>query len=235
MELENYHFLRCFEALKDSSFFRDIDKHIMHDMLAAMTRTHWNAGVFKSGREVESTLHFIVSGRIKEYQLNPNTGREHTIFMLSRGDVFDILGLMDTQSHDVYWEAIDDLEILNISMVDMRRWIQEHPSMNRTILKYLGNRMRQLEEVATDISLHSTLIRLSHLLLNNINGHSHQLQLINNLPNNEIANLIGTTRAVVNRHIQELKKCGAISVKRSQIDIENVELLLAIAEEKYIP
>ena len=95
--------------------------------------------------------------------------------------------------------------------------------------------MRQLEEAATDISLHSTLIRLSHLLLNNINGHSHQLQLINNLPNNEIASLIGTTRAVVNRHIQELKKCGAISVKRSQIDIENVELLLAIAEEKYIP
>ncbi len=207
----------------------------MQDMLTSMTRTHWAAGTFRNGREVESTLHFIVSGRIKEYQLNPHTGREHTIFLLSKGDVFDILSLMDSQAHDVYWEAVDDMEILNISMVDMRRWIMEHPSMNRTILKYLGHRMRQLEEAATDISLHSTLIRLSHLLLNNINGHSHQLQLINNLPNNEIASLIGTTRAVVNRHIQELKKCGAISVKRSQIDIENVELLLAIAEEKYIP
>lgn len=207
----------------------------MQDMLTSMARTHWAAGTFRNGREVESTLHFIVSGRIKEYQLNPHTGREHTIFLLSKGDVFDILSLMDSQAHDVYWEAVDDMEILNISMVDMRRWIMEHPSMNRTILKYLGHRMRQLEEAATDISLHSTLIRLSHLLLNNINGHSHQLQLINNLPNNEIASLIGTTRAVVNRHIQELKKCGAISVKRSQIDIENVELLLAIAEEKYIP
>jgi CRP/FNR family transcriptional regulator len=235
MELANSHFLRCLETLKESSFFRDIDKDTMQDMLTSMTRTHWAAGTFRNGREVESTLHFIVSGRIKEYQLNPHTGREHTIFLLSKGDVFDILSLMDSQAHDVYWEAVDDMEILNISMVDMRRWIMEHPSMNRTILKYLGHRMRQLEEAATDISLHSTLIRLSHLLLNNINGHSHQLQLINNLPNNEIASLIGTTRAVVNRHIQELKKCGAISVKRSQIDIENVELLLAIAEEKYIP
>lgn len=235
MEPENNHFLRCLEALRESSFFRDIDKDIMRKMLASMTRTHWKSGTFKNGMEVESTFHFIVSGRIKEYQLNPNTGREHTIFMLSRGDVFDILGLMDSQTHNVYWEVLDDMEILNISMVDMRCWIMEHPSINRTILKYLGYRMRQLEEVATDISLHSTLIRLSHLLLNNINGHSHQLQLINNLPNNEIASLIGTTRAVVNRHIQELKKCGAISVKRSQIDVENVELLLAIAEEKYIP
>jgi CRP/FNR family transcriptional regulator len=57
------------------------------------------------------------------------------------------------------------------------------------------------------------------------------LETINNLPNNEIANLIGTTRAVVNRNIQELKKAGAISVKRKQIIVENVEILKAISQK----
>jgi CRP/FNR family transcriptional regulator len=142
---------------------------------------------------------------------------------------------MDSESHDVYWEALDELEVLSVSLNDMKKWINDHPTMHVTILKYLGTRMRQLEEVATDISLHNTLIRLSHLLLNHINEQSHKLELIHNLPNTEIASLIGTTRAVVNRHIQELKKCGAISVSRSHIDIKNVDLLLSIAEEKYVP
>ncbi|MCK5442947.1 MAG: winged helix-turn-helix domain-containing protein [Maribacter sp.] len=59
------------------------------------------------------------------------------------------------------------------------------------------------------------------------------IEVNNNLPNEEIARLIGSTRAVVNRHIQELKKCGAITVKRNFIDVQNVKTLIAIAEDKY--
>jgi CRP/FNR family transcriptional regulator len=59
------------------------------------------------------------------------------------------------------------------------------------------------------------------------------LELINDLPNDEIASMIGTTRAVVNRHIQELKKAGAITTKRSHIDIKDLQALIAIAEEKH--
>jgi CRP/FNR family transcriptional regulator len=118
-------------------------------------------------------------------------------------------------------------------MEHMRHWINENPKMHKAILYYLSERMRQLMDVATDVTLHSTLVRLANLLLKNINGETRKLELINNLPNEEIAGLIGTTRAVVSRHIQELKRCGAISVSRKQINVKNLELLLAVAEEKY--
>ncbi|SDE15965.1 CRP/FNR family transcriptional regulator, anaerobic regulatory protein [Pricia antarctica] len=235
MNTDNPHFLRCLETLKDALLFRDVSVPALSDMLASMTRTQWKIRTFKNGSEIGSTLHFIVSGRLKEYQINPHTGRERTIFILSKGDVFDILSLMDSKSHEVYWEALDHLEILNIALADFRQWINDYPAMNNAVLRYLGTRIRQLEEGTTDITLHNTLIRLSHLLLNHINLQSQQLELINNLPHSEIASLIGTTRAVVNRHIQELKKCGAITVSRSHIDIQNAELLLAIAEEKFVP
>ncbi|MGB5205101.1 helix-turn-helix domain-containing protein [Eudoraea sp.] len=90
-------------------------------------------------------------------------------------------------------------------------------------------------DVATDVTLHSTLARLSSLLLKNINGETRKLELINNLPNEEIAGLIGTTRAVVSRHNQELKRCGPISVSLKQINVKNLELLPSIAEENYTP
>lgn len=235
MEPENTHFNRYQQALVNSPFFKNTDTDSVQRLLQLMTAQHWSAKSFKSSLEVSSTFHFIVSGRLKVFKSNPGSGREHTVFVLSEGDVFDVLSLLDTKPHDVYWEALDNLEVLKISMEQMRHWINEYPAMHKAILYYLGDRMRQLMDVATDVTLHSTLVRLSGLLLKNINGETRKLELINNLPNEEIAGLIGTTRAVVSRHIQELKRCGAISVSRKQINVNNLELLLSIAEEKFIP
>ena len=235
MNSESEHFSRYEASLRKSPFFSNSRIEALHSLLHLMTSENWTTKNFKSSLEVSSTFHFIVSGRLKVFKSNPDTGREHTVFVLSSGDVFDVLSLLDTKPHDVYWEALDTLEILKIPMEHMRHWINEFPEMHKSILYYLGNRMQQLMDVATDVTLHSTLVRLASLLLKNINGETRKLELINNLPNDEIAGLIGTTRAVVSRHIQELKRCGAISVSRRQINVKNLELLFSIAEEKFIP
>ena len=221
--------------IRKSSFFSNSSLEAIHRLLFFMTSENWKIKSFKDSTEVSSTFHFIVSGRLKVYKSHPETGREHTVFILSAGDVFDVLSLLDTKPHEVYWEALDDLEVLKIPMSQMRQWIKDFPEIHQSIIYYLGNRMQQLMDVATDVTLHRTLVRLSSLLLKNINGETRKLELINNLPNEEIAGLIGTTRAVVSRHIQELKRCGAISVSRRQINVKNLELLLSIAEEKYVP
>jgi len=234
MTPENAHYQRYLEALKQSSFLKDSSAKSLVDLLNLMTDEHWKTKNFKSSMEVGSTFYFIISGRLKVFKSNPETGREHTVFVLSNGDVFDLLSLLDTKPHDVYWEALDQLEVLKIPMDQMRSWINEYPVMHKAILYYLGERMRQLMDVATDVTLHSTLVRLAALLLKNINGETRKLELINNLPNDEIAGLIGTTRSVVSRHIQELKRCGAISVSRKKINVKNLEILLAIAEDKYL-
>jgi CRP/FNR family cyclic AMP-dependent transcriptional regulator len=235
MDENDIHYNKYLKALQNSAFFKDSSEESIHQLLRTFKTENWKAKSFKNSVEVSSTFHFIVSGRLKVFKSNPETGREHTVFVLSDGDVFDVLSLLDTKSHDVYWEALDTLEVLKISMNQMRNWILEYPKTHKAIIYYLGERMQQLMDVATDVTLHSTLVRLSSLLLKNINGETRKLELINNLPNEEIAGLIGTTRAVVSRHIQELKNCGAISVSRKKINIENLELLLSIAEEKYIP
>lgn len=233
MNKENPDFFRYQKALKNSGFFEHATDEALDVLLGYMTPENWSMKSFKSSSEVAETFHFIVSGRLKVFKSNADTGREHTVFVLSDGDVFDVLSLLDTKPHDVYWESLNSSEVLKISVGQMRNWINRYPSVHMAILYYLGNRMRQLMDVATDVTLHSTLVRLSSLLLKNINGETRKLELINNLPNEEIANMIGTTRAVVSRHIQELKRCGAISVGRKQINVKNLELLLSIAEEKH--
>ena len=235
MDSKSKNFYEYEKSILDSPFFSNSNMEAIHKLLQFMTSENWKIKSFKDSTDVSATFHFIVSGRLKVYKSHPETGREHTVFILSAGDVFDVLSLLDTKPHEVYWEALDNLEILKIPMENMRQWIKEFPEIHQSIFYYLGNRMQQLMDVATDVTLHRTLVRLSSLLLKNINGETRKLELINNLPNEEIAGLIGTTRAVVSRHIQELKRCGAISVSRRQINVKNLELLLSIAEEKYVP
>lgn len=234
MTLQDNHYQKYLTVLKKSPFLKDSSMESLEELLSQMAIEQWKTKNFKSSLEVGSTFYFIVSGKLKVYKSNPDSGREHTVFVLSKGDVFDVLSLLDSKPHDVYWEALDQLVVLKISMDQMRLWINKYPVMHKAILYYLGDRMRQLMDVATDVTLHSTLVRLAALLLKNINGKTNKLQLINNLPNDEIASLIGTTRSVVSRHIQELKRCGAISVSRKKINVKNLKILLEIAEEKYL-
>lgn len=235
MNQDSSHFIRYLESLKDSMIFGSLPGSELRKFLGSMKPEKWPAGTFKNSSEVSFALHFIVMGKIKAFQINPNTGREHTIFILTSGSLFDIIYFLDRRPHDVYWEVLEDLELLSYPMEDMKRWLSEYPILNHTILRYLGHKMRQFEDTTADISLHNTLVRLAHLLLKHINEESHQLEVINNLSNDEIASLIGTTRAVVNRHIQVLKKCGAIRVSRKHIDIKDIEVLLSISEERLVP
>lgn len=230
---DNNHFTRYLEALKDNDVFKNIDTSFLTDMLSKMQPEKWPAKTFSNSSSTATYIHFIVSGTLKVYQINPSTDREHIVFLLSKGDIFDIFLLMDEEPHGIFWEVLDEIELLKIPLKKMEEWITIHPEINKALLHYMGHRMRQLENIATDISLHNTLVRLTHLLLHNFNEKTNKLQLINSLPNHEIAGLIGTTRAVVNRHIQELKKCGAITVQRKSIDIKDIQILLSIVEGKY--
>lgn len=234
MSPDNTHFIRVLEVLKASPFLKGIETPELKELLGTMTHEHWPKDTFKNSSDVIKSFHVIICGRLKVYKINPNSGREHTLFILGKGDVFDVMYLMDEDPHDIYWEALDEMEILKIGIVDIRIWISKSPIIQQTLLRYLGKRMRQLEDMATDSSLHSTLVRLSGLLLKNINGKTMHLEVINNLPNEQIASMLGTSRAVVNRHIQELKRCGAITVKRKYINVQNLQTLTAIAEEKYV-
>lgn len=181
-----------------------------------------------------TTFYFIVFGRLKAYQIEEHTARELTFFILKKGDVFDVLCLLDGCVHDIYYESLDRVGLLSIPMKKMQDWVKEHPGINKNLLPYLSRQLRTLEDYASNITLISISVRLARLILKNINSESRELELINDLSNEEIANLIGSTRAVVNRHLQHFKKDGIITIGRQKVEIKNINLLLEKANGKFL-
>ena len=171
-------------------------------------------------------FYFIIEGRIKVYQFNFETTKEQTIKILSRGDMFDVIVLLDDKPHEVITEAYEDSKALQVPLDIVREWINQNSEFRRLFFRYVAKEMRHLEELATDLSLLDTSTRFIKLLLKHFDPQTAKLGLIHDLPHEELASLIGTVRHVVNRHIQELKKDGTLEVERKKIKLTNIANLL---------
>jgi len=172
-------------------------------------------------------FYMVIDGRIKTYQINFETNKEQTIFIYKRGDMFDIICLLDNQPHEIIYEVLEDCKVLQIPIDKVRYWIETNPTFNRRFFPYLALSMRHTENLATEISLYETKDRLVNLLLQNVNPQNHfKYQLLQNLSNSEIAKLLGTVRHVIERTIKQLKEDKIIEKTRKEIKILDFEKLL---------
>jgi CRP/FNR family transcriptional regulator len=87
-----------------------------------------------------------------------------------------------------------------------------------------------LENSVSDMTFTNISTRLLKLLIRNVNKNSRDLEFIDDLPNKEIANLLGSTRAVINRHLQQLKKKGSIRLSRNRMEIKDLGILIHLLE-----
>jgi CRP/FNR family transcriptional regulator len=219
--------------LKDCEIIKNMPPNSIDSFLSLFHKESWPKNTCILNHE-KLSYHFyiIISGRIKMYQVDNQNGKEVTLFLLTKCDVFDLYCLLDGQTHTVYYECLDKAKVIAAPMDDIREWLNEHPENYKHILPYAGKQLRLLENFVSDITFSDISTRLLNLILKNVNKKSENLELINDLPNEEIANLIGSTRAVVNRHLQKLKQNGAIKLSRKKMEIKNLRILLKQLKDK---
>ena len=180
-----------------------------------------------SPEALKQKFFFVLNGRIKVSQVNLKDGKEQILTILTTGDMYDVVTLLDGEIHENLLHALDEVKIICFSMDIVRKWMQEDQNFNKILFPYISQQLREREELALDLSFYSTSERLIKLISKNINHNDPgKLNLIYNLPHEVIASLIGTVRKVLNRHIQQLKEDGIITVKRKNIEIKDTQKLL---------
>ena len=196
------------------------------DSFTKLVKFPKNQIILNSG-ELLNYFYIISKGRVKTYQINFSTNKEQTLSILREGDMFDTLVLLDSKPHDVIYQTLEDVELIQMPIRSVRELLKTNSDFNQKFFPYIAKQIRNLEELAVDLSLYSTYERLIKLLIQNINTHDNsKLNLINNLSHTEIAKLIGTVRQVVERHLKELQKDGAIDLKSKDLQIIDTKKLL---------
>lgn len=176
--------------------------------------------------ELNKNFYIVLSGKIKTFQLNIENSKELTLSIYRKGDMFDVLTLLDGKSHDVLYEVLERVELLELPIEKAREWLKTNETFNKHFFPYVATQLRRQEELSSDLALYSTSERLSKLLIQNINPKNDYFQLLQNLSKTEIAKLLGTVRHVVERHLKELENNKVIENSRKNIYIKDIEQLL---------
>lgn len=182
--------------------------------------------------DTQKFFYFILSGKIKISQVNTETSKEQTTHLLTRGDMFDVITLLDGEFHEYSATVLEATKIIQIPIEAVRERINTDPEFNRFFFPYLGKQMRHLENLAVDLSLYDVYHRLLRLIARNV-VHTEEgldLHLINDLSHEELATLIGTVRKVLNRNLQKLKQEGIIDVSRKKLTIQDLDALFKSLE-----
>lgn len=176
--------------------------------------------------DTTKNFYFILSGKIKISQVNPETSKEQTLYLLSRGDMFDVISLLDGKQHDYISLALEESEVVEVPISHIREFIDSNPAFNRFFFPYLAKQMRNMEDLAVDLSLYDVYNRLLRLIARNVDTTKEQsLRLIHNLSHEELAALVGSVRKVVNRNIQRLKREGILEVSRKRLRLKSLQNL----------
>ena len=201
-------------------FYQDVQKH-------GKTKLFLKGEMLFSPDELQEKFFFLLEGRVKVSQINLSDGKEQILKILSSGDMYDVVTLLDGEIHESILQALDDVKVITFPIDIVKRWMQEDPNFNKILFPYISQQLRDMEELALDLSFFDIPSRLLKLITKNLYPKNPiQRNLIHNLTHEELAALVGTVRKVLNRHIQQLKKDGIIEVKRKNIEIKDTQKLL---------
>ena len=232
MKRENPCFYNACEVLKNTKLFKNLSQDKIKAIVRACTPTEWKKGENIDYELAQKYLFIIVKGRVKITQIDPKSGRSVVLFLLKEGDIYDMFTLLDGKEHITFPIPLEDCKVLYTPLELARKWIEKHPEFNEAFLPYLGDRMRELETFSLSLVFHDTTTRLANLILKNTkkcnyqDNHHYPVKLINNLPHETLAEMIGSVRAVVTMQLKKLKEEGAIVSKRGELAVKDLEKLL---------
>lgn len=178
--------------------------------------------------ETDKYFYFIMSGKIKIYQIDFKSSKEQTLYMLSRGDIFDVISLLDRSQNEYISEVLEDVELIRMPLADVQKMILEDSSFRQFFYSYLAGQLKSMENLAISLSFYDVYHRVLQLFTNftYLKDNKPTLKVIDNLKHEDIASMVGTVRKVVNRSLQKLKQDGIIELSRKKIHIKNFQKLL---------
>lgn len=179
---------------------------------------------------LEENIFLIIKGRAKLSKIDLKSGRECILTLLKIGDLFDIVTLLDIKDRDISVEAIDNLELLKMPIKIAHNLLDGHPEFNKSFFPYLGTRIRQIEDFATNLALYNTKKRLMKLILENCDYENsvdniYSVKSINDLSHEILAQMLGSVRRVINSDLQKLKKDNIITLVRGNLSIKDLNKL----------
>ncbi len=172
----------------------------------------------------------LASGRVKICSFTYD-GKQSILTFIEPGELFGELAILESGEREEYAEAVTNSSVILIPADEIRKVIEEYPTVSLGVTKLIGMRRRRIERRLKYLLFHSNRDRLANLLLELAEQYGKPcpsgVDLGIKLSHQDLANIIGSTRETVTLMLGELQNEGLISTGRRKVTLTNIEQLAA--------
>ena len=166
--------------------------------------------IFLQGDPCDSVMH-IERGRVW-LAVTARSGKEAICGLLDAGAFLGEEALVGRGERPQSATAMTATQVLVVAKADMMRLLRTQPGLRDRFIAHLLARNTRLEANLTDQLFHSSEQRLAHtlLVLANCDERRPRRCALPDLPQEIIAEMVGTTRSRVNAFMGKFKKLGFV-------------------------
>ena len=170
--------------------------------------------------EPGDTLFIIRSGQVKVSLIHED-GREFILSLLTEGEVFGELALLDDEPRSANVVAFEKTELLMLKRADFLELVQGIPAIAVALLEELAARLRRTDEQVGGLALldvHNRVAKTILRLASDRGVETDEGVLIEERPTHQqLANMAGTTRETVTRALRQLERDGYVVCRGREI------------------
>ena len=219
-------------TLRRIPLFRDFNDDQLAQVMATVTERRYAKHQFivREG-EPGGTFFIIASGSVAVCRIAPD-GRETILSILKEGDFFGEMSMFDSSLRSASIKTLTEVQVGAIRQADFLELIDRTPQIGRLLVIELSERLRAANALIAATTSQDIRARLASLLLNLAEQFGEPAdngtRITLRLTNQEMANMIGTTRETVNRTLNRFWDDRLVDMRTAHVVVTEPEKLRAL-------
>ncbi|MCK4533914.1 MAG: Crp/Fnr family transcriptional regulator [Syntrophobacterales bacterium] len=217
--------------LRGVHLFQSLSPYDSEHLAASLKRRSLKKGeaLFRKGDEGTS-LYIVKTGSVK-IVLPSDMGDEVAPAILSEGDCFGEMALLDGMPRSADVVALEPSELLALNQKDFLAFLKGNEAAIQSILSYLSMRLRKTDDLLEDAHFLNISTRLARRLVELSGKYGYQkgeektVQIDLRLTQKDLASIVGATRESINKELRILREKGLLNTEENTLQILNLEQL----------
>jgi len=209
--------------LQSVAIFEQLEDKELEALLACTTTKKLAAReeLFRKG-DPGNQLYGILEGRLKIWAAGAD-GKEVVFGYYGPGEVIGEIALLDQNPRSASCAAMEPTRLLTLHRRDLLPFLEKHPLVTIQLAAVLAARLRRLSEHTEDALFLTLPSRLAKKLLQLADSYGQEgpagLLIDIRLPQQELADLVGTTRESINKQLRAWEEDGIVRLERARVTL----------------
>jgi CRP-like cAMP-binding protein len=188
--------------------------------------------LFQKG-DTGNQLYGVLSGRLKAMAPGRD-GKELVFAVMGPGDVIGEIAVVDSEPRSATVVALEKSELLCLDRRDLLPFLEDHPRAAIGFATVLARRVRRLSSYAEDAFFLPLASRMARtlLVLAGRDERGERTGLLNEVrfAQQDLADMLGTTRESVNKQLRSWEEQGLVELSRGRMRVRDSAGLSAVAD-----